>query len=83
MSHILSDFDVHGSVHLGKRYVQLKVQIDVLLCILYSSLVLAYMLRVLFAPIIRSTTVAYGHRLVYLWKAEVIIVLIGVEVYFA
>jgi hypothetical protein len=36
-------FDVHGSVRHGKVYVQLKVQLDVnvLICILYSSLFLA------------------------------------------
>jgi hypothetical protein len=32
-------FDVHGSAHLGKVRVQLKVQLDVhvLICILYFS----------------------------------------------
>jgi hypothetical protein len=35
-------FGVHGSVHLGNVYVQLKVQLDVLfICIHYSSLFLA------------------------------------------
>jgi hypothetical protein len=31
-------FDVHGSVHLGNVYVQLKVQLDVhvFICIIYS-----------------------------------------------
>jgi hypothetical protein len=35
-------FDVHGSVHLGHLYVQLKVQLDVhvYICILCSSLFL-------------------------------------------
>jgi hypothetical protein len=41
------------------------------------------MFRVLFAPILRSTNAAYSHRCVYLWKAEVIIVSRGVELYFA
>jgi hypothetical protein len=31
------------------------------------------MFRVLFAPIIRSTTAAYSHRYVYLWKREVMV----------
>jgi hypothetical protein len=39
------------------------------------------MFWVLFAPIIRSTTAAYSHRYLYLWKAEVL-VSSGVEVYF-
>jgi hypothetical protein len=47
-------------------YVQFKVQLDVLFYVLfillYSSL---YMFRVLFAPILRSTTAAYSHRRVY------------------
>jgi hypothetical protein len=36
-------FDVHGSIHHGNVYVQLKVQLDVhvFICILYSSLFLA------------------------------------------
>jgi hypothetical protein len=35
-----TEFDVHGSVHLGNVYVQLKVQLDVhvFICILYSTL---------------------------------------------
>jgi hypothetical protein len=38
-----SVFDVHGSVHPGNVYVQLKVELDahVCICILYSSLFLA------------------------------------------
>jgi hypothetical protein len=28
------EFDVHGSVHLGNVYVQLKVQLGVFFCIL-------------------------------------------------
>jgi hypothetical protein len=37
------EFDVHGSVHHGNAYVQLKVQLDihVFVCILFSSLLLA------------------------------------------
>jgi hypothetical protein len=46
--------------------VQLKVQLDVLFYVLfillYSDL---YMFRVLFAPILRSTTAVYSHRRVY------------------
>jgi hypothetical protein len=41
------------------------------------------MFRVLFAPILRSTSAPYSHRCVYLWKAEVIIVSGGVELHFA
>jgi hypothetical protein len=42
LKYILNTFTVHGSVHLGNEYVQLKVQLDVLfICILYSSLFLA------------------------------------------
>jgi hypothetical protein len=50
-------FYVHGSVHLGNVYVQLKVQLDVhvFICIIYSSIFFLYKFRVLFAPIIRST----------------------------
>jgi hypothetical protein len=40
------------------------------------------MFRELFALILRITTAAYSHRCVYLWKAEVIIVSGGVELYF-
>jgi hypothetical protein len=29
-------FDVHGSVRLDNIYVQFKVKLDVLLCIIYS-----------------------------------------------
>jgi hypothetical protein len=36
------------------------------------------MFQVLFAPNLRSTTAAYSHRCVYLWKAEVVIVSSGV-----
>jgi hypothetical protein len=44
-------FDVHDSVYLGNVYVRLKVQLDtqVFVCILYSSIFLLYMFRVLFA----------------------------------
>jgi hypothetical protein len=51
-------FDVHGSVHLGNVYFGLKVQLEVYgcICILYSSVFLLYMFRVLFAPILRSTS---------------------------
>jgi hypothetical protein len=50
-------FDVHGSVHLGNVHVRLRVQLDThgFICILYSSIFLLYMFRVLFAPIVRST----------------------------
>jgi hypothetical protein len=47
------------------------------------SLFLAPHVSVLFAPILRSTTAAYSHSCVYLWKAEVIIVSSGVELYCA
>jgi hypothetical protein len=51
-----SFFNVHGSAHLGNVYVQLKVQLDVLLIyILYSSLFLALYVLGAIAPILRST----------------------------
>jgi hypothetical protein len=46
------------------EYVPLEVQLDIhgFICILYFSIFLLYMFRVLFAPILRSTncTVKYG-----------------------
>jgi hypothetical protein len=50
-------FDVHGSVQLGNVYVRLRVQLDVhgFIGILYSSIFLLNMFRVLFAPILRNT----------------------------
>jgi hypothetical protein len=49
-------FDVHGSVHLGNVYVQLKVQLDVIFIgILYSSLFLDLHVSGAIAPILRST----------------------------
>jgi hypothetical protein len=46
--------------------VRLKVQLDVhgFICILYSSIFLLYVFRVLFAPILRSTNVEYSLRCV-------------------
>jgi hypothetical protein len=49
----------------------------------YPSYSQLYIFQVLFAPILRSTTAAYSHRCVYLWKAEVVLVSSGVELYFA
>jgi hypothetical protein len=34
----MNTFDVHGSVHLGNTYVQLKVQLDVLFYVFFILL---------------------------------------------
>jgi hypothetical protein len=49
MCDCLNEFDVHGSVHIGNVYVRLKVHLDVhgYICIIYSSIFLLYMFRVL------------------------------------
>jgi hypothetical protein len=62
-------FDVHGSVHLGNIYVQLKVQIDVLFVFFIPLYFLALHVSGAIALILRSTgpgapTVAYSHRCV-------------------
>jgi hypothetical protein len=69
------NFYVHGSVHHGNVYVQLKVKLDVyvFICILYSSLFLA--LHVSGAICTHSQehklqSTAIG--MCNLWKAEVI-----------
>jgi hypothetical protein len=58
-------FDVHGSVHLGNVYVQLKVQLDVhgFICILYSSLFLSlHVSGAICTHPQEQKTAAYSHR---------------------
>jgi hypothetical protein len=64
------EFDVRGSVHLGNVYVRLKFQLDVhgFISILYSSIFLLYMFRVLFAHILSSTNcIVQPWVCVWLW----------------